>query len=95
MSNRIPFLKPYTCAHDLVCFLLSRGHETVYVIFPKGILNIIFQQIIVLIFANAQNFLYLCSRMIVTFEQTYLQELYTEGKASDKKHRFNTAFSLR
>jgi proteic killer suppression protein len=26
--------------------------------------------------------------MIVTFEQTYLQELYTEGKASDKKHRF-------
>ena len=54
----------------------------------KGILNINFQQIIVLIFANTQNFLYLCSRMIVTFEQTYLQELYTEGKASDKKHRF-------
>ena len=26
MSNRIPFLKPYTCAHDLVCLLLSRGH---------------------------------------------------------------------
>ena len=26
--------------------------------------------------------------MIVTFEQTFLQELYTEGKASDKKHRF-------
>ena len=26
--------------------------------------------------------------MIVTFEQTYLQELYVEGKASDKKHRF-------
>lgn len=26
--------------------------------------------------------------MIVTFEQTYLQELYTEGKASGKKHRF-------
>ena len=26
--------------------------------------------------------------MIVTFEQTYLQELYTEGKVSDKKHRF-------
>ncbi len=26
--------------------------------------------------------------MIVTFEQTYLQELYTEGKASDKHHRF-------
>ena len=26
--------------------------------------------------------------MIVTFEQTYLQELYTAGKANDKKHRF-------
>lgn len=26
--------------------------------------------------------------MIVTFGQTYLQELYTEGKTSDKKHRF-------
>jgi len=26
--------------------------------------------------------------MIVTFEQTYLQELYTMGKARDKKHRF-------
>lgn len=26
--------------------------------------------------------------MIITFEQTYLQELYTEGKASSKKHRF-------
>ena len=26
--------------------------------------------------------------MIVTFDQTYLQELYTKGKASDKKHRF-------
>ena len=26
--------------------------------------------------------------MIVTFEQTYLKELYTNGKASDKKHRF-------
>ncbi len=26
--------------------------------------------------------------MIVIFNQKYLQELYTEGKASDKKHRF-------
>ena len=26
--------------------------------------------------------------MIVTFEQEYLRELYEEGKASDKKHRF-------
>ena len=24
--------------------------------------------------------------MIVTFDQTYLQELYTDGQASDKKH---------
>ena len=45
-------------------------------------------QIIVHKFANTKNFLYLCAQMIVTFEQTYLQELYTEGKASDKKHRF-------
>lgn len=26
--------------------------------------------------------------MIVTFDKTYLQELYTVGKASDKKHRY-------
>ena len=26
--------------------------------------------------------------MIVTFNQTYLQELYVSGKTSDKKHRF-------
>ena len=26
--------------------------------------------------------------MIVTFTQTYLQELYTDGKTSGKKHRF-------
>ncbi len=26
--------------------------------------------------------------MIVTFEQTYLQELYTKGKTSEKHHRF-------
>ena len=26
--------------------------------------------------------------MIVTFKQTYLQELYTEGKTASKKHRF-------
>jgi len=32
--------------------------------------------------------MYFCSQMIVTFEQTYLQELYTKGKTSDKKHRF-------
>ena len=26
--------------------------------------------------------------MIITFTQTYLKELYTDGKASDKQHRF-------
>jgi proteic killer suppression protein len=26
--------------------------------------------------------------MIVTFDQTYLQELYTDGQTSDKHHRF-------
>ena len=26
--------------------------------------------------------------MIVTFAQPYLRELYTDGKASDKKHRY-------
>lgn len=34
-----------------------------------------------------QNNEYLCS-VKVTFEQTYLKELYDEGKTSDKKHRF-------
>ena len=32
--------------------------------------------------------LYLCPQMIITFEETYLEELYTQGKANDKKHRF-------
>ena len=26
--------------------------------------------------------------MVVTFEKKYLEELYTRGKANDKKHRF-------
>ena len=30
---------------------------------------------------------YLC-RVIVTFDQAYLKELYDQGKTSDKKHRF-------
>lgn len=30
---------------------------------------------------------YFCS-MIVTFDQTYLKELYEQGKTDDKKHRF-------
>lgn len=42
----------------------------------------------VLKFANIRNNSYLCSQMIVTFEETYLEELYTQGKANDKKHRF-------
>ena len=42
----------------------------------------------VLEFANIKYNLYLCTQMIVTFEETYLEELYTQGKANDKKHRF-------
>ena len=37
---------------------------------------------------TVKKILYLCRQMIVTFEQAYLQELYTTGKANDKKHRF-------
>lgn len=33
-------------------------------------------------------FLIFADKMIITFEQTYLQELYVEGKSRDKKHRF-------
>lgn len=32
--------------------------------------------------------MYLCAQMIITFEETYLEELYTKGEANDKKHRF-------
>lgn len=32
---------------------------------------------------------YLCN-VKVTFEQTYLKELYDQGKTSDKKHRFQS-----
>ena len=39
-------------------------------------------------FANIENISYLCTQMVVTFEETYLEELYTQGKANDKKHRF-------
>ena len=38
--------------------------------------------------ANKKFFVYFCSAMIVTFGEKYLQELYVEGKANDKKHRF-------
>ena len=31
--------------------------------------------------------------MIVTFEETYLEELYTQGKANDKKHQFPAPYS--
>lgn len=33
--------------------------------------------------------------MIVTFEQTYLKELYENGKTSDKKHRFQPSIVKR
>lgn len=33
--------------------------------------------------------------MIVTFEETYLKELYEEGKTSDKKHRFQPSVTKR
>jgi proteic killer suppression protein len=34
-----------------------------------------------------EKFLIFAGKMIVTFEQTNLQELYVEGKSRDKKHR--------
>lgn len=34
-----------------------------------------------------EKIVYICS-VKVTFEQTYLKELYDEGKTIDKKHRF-------
>jgi len=41
---------------------------------------------------NKKRTLYLCPEkkecMLVTFEKEYLRELYEEGQASDKKHRF-------
>ena len=33
--------------------------------------------------------------MIVTFEHTYLKELYENGKTSDKKHRFQSSIVKR
>jgi proteic killer suppression protein len=33
--------------------------------------------------------------MIVTFEHTYLKELYENGKTSDKKHRFQPSIVKR
>ena len=32
--------------------------------------------------------MYLCTQMIITFEKTYLKELYTDGRAKSKKYRF-------
>jgi proteic killer suppression protein len=46
------------------------------------------RQKVILKFANNKKFCYLCSPMIITFEEIYLQELYVGGKTSDKKHRF-------
>ena len=44
-------------------------------------------------FVNINYNSYLCTQnikceMIVTFEEDYLRELYEDGQASDKKHRF-------
>lgn len=39
-------------------------------------------------FANTGTFLLLCPQMIVTFEKTYLRDLYTKGKCNDRKHCF-------
>ena len=39
---------------------------------------------IVRIFANGTRY----ERMIVTFEEDYLRELYEDGQTSDKKHRY-------
>ncbi len=33
--------------------------------------------------------------MLVTFEETYLKELYEKGKTSDKKHRFQPSIVKR
>ena len=33
--------------------------------------------------------------MIVTFEESYLKELYESGKTSDKKHRFQPSIAKR
>lgn len=33
--------------------------------------------------------------MIITFEKTYLKELYEKGKTSDKKHRFQPSIVKR
>lgn len=42
----------------------------------------------VLIFANTNFIRIFANTMIIAFEQKYLEELYTQGKANDKKHRF-------
>ena len=50
--------------------------------------SLIFSKILFLNLRTFKNNSYICSQMIVTFEETYLEELYTQGKANDKKHRF-------
>ena len=47
----------------------------------------------VLKFVNTKTYFYLChtkieKHMIVIFQEQYLRELYENGQASDKKHRF-------
>lgn len=45
---------------------------------------------------HLQTKVYECNElMIVTFEQTYLQELYEQGKTRDKKHRYQPDIVLR
>jgi proteic killer suppression protein len=44
-------------------------------------------------FVNTDYYSYLCTQndkriMVVTFEEDYLRELYENGQASEKKHRF-------
>ena len=43
---------------------------------------------VVIIFANIKNIRIFANSMVVSFEQKYLEELYTQGKSNDKKHWF-------
>lgn len=76
----------YTFACKVTKYIIKRRKQKNYLF---HILNYVRNyKIIVHKFANILNFLYLCRRMIVIFEHIYLKDLYVEGKANDKHHRF-------
>ena len=69
-------------------FVGNIGRNYIIKITSKTKKNNIILTKVVIIFANIKNIRIFANSMVVSFEQKYLEELYTQGKSNDKKHWF-------